>query len=90
MIIREYASETGLKEKGRITTPSRIMESMNLEGREFLVYASREEIILKPKNAGPLQTMRQKKCENILSTERLRRQIRNNQDQTGRSISKKK
>jgi AbrB family looped-hinge helix DNA binding protein len=51
----EYTSETRLKEKGQITIPSKIRESMNLEvGREFLVYTSRGEIILKPKVADPL------------------------------------
>lgn len=51
----EYTSETKLKEKGQITIPSRIRESMNLEvGREFLVYASHGEIILKPKIEDPI------------------------------------
>jgi AbrB family looped-hinge helix DNA binding protein len=51
----EYTSETRLKEKGQITIPSKIRESMNLEtGREFLVYASRGEIILKPKVTDPM------------------------------------
>ncbi len=51
----EYMSETKLKEKGQITIPSKIRESMNLEiGREFLVYASKGEIILKPKITDPI------------------------------------
>jgi antitoxin PrlF len=52
----EYVSETKLKEKGQVTIPSRIRESMNLvPGREFLVYASKGEIILKPKISDPLE-----------------------------------
>jgi AbrB family looped-hinge helix DNA binding protein len=52
----DYVTETKLKGKGQVTIPSRIRESMSLEtGREFLVYTSKGEIILKPKIKDPLE-----------------------------------